>query len=160
MNSPQKFFLKPMQIFISSEEVLVTTILGSCIAICLWDPVTKTGGINHYMLPFWNGRGLASPKYGNIAIEKLIEKMLERNCNISNIKAKVFGGGDILGTESKIFNIGVRNIELAETLLKEKGIEIIAKSVGGKTGRKIQFCTKTGKVMQKLVGINNCESTK
>jgi len=63
-------FLYPAALFASRTPHMVTTILGSCVAICLYDPILKFGGINHYMLPLWNGQGLASPKYGNIAIEK------------------------------------------------------------------------------------------
>ena len=103
------------------------------------------------MLPNWNGNGLASPKYGNIAIEKLLKKMVAEGCSLKNIQAKIFGGGDVLGTESSIFNIGKRNIEIAENILHEYGISISAKSVSGKNGRKILFCTYTGTVRQKYV---------
>jgi len=151
MTEQKKYYLLPSQIFVSNEDYKVTTVLGSCVSICLWDSINKVGGINHFMLPYWNGKGLASPKYGNIAIEKLIEKMLQKGSKITNLQAKIFGGGDVLATESKIFNIGKRNIELAEKSLKEYKIKIIAKSVGGPNGRKILFCTNTGMVKQKYV---------
>lgn len=121
MNELKKYYLLPSQIFVSSETYEVTTVLGSCVTVCLWDHTKNIGGINHYMLPYWNGKGLASPKYGNIAIEKLIQKMIEQGCQIKDLQAKVFGGGDVLATENKIFNIGKRNIELAEHYLKKKG---------------------------------------
>ena len=70
-----KHFLYPGAIYISPEPTLITTILGSCVAICLYDPILQIGGMNHYMLPLWNGQGLASPRYGNIAIEKLITNL-------------------------------------------------------------------------------------
>ena len=65
-----------LQLFANITPTVVTTILGSCVSVCFSDPVMKMGGINHYMLPYWNGQGLASPKFGNIAIEKLLEKMI------------------------------------------------------------------------------------
>ena len=151
MTEQKKYYLLPSQIFASSEDYKITTVLGSCVAICLWDKVNKIGGMNHYMLPHWNGNGLASPKYGSIAIEKLIKKMLEQGSSLKYLEAKVFGGGEVLGTESTMFNIGKRNVELAEDVLREFKINIIAKSVGGVNGRKILFCTKTGTVRQKYV---------
>ena len=69
-------FLYPSALFASREPYIVNTILGSCVAVCLYDVKLQIGGINHYMLPFWNGQGLASPKFGNIAISKLLEKMI------------------------------------------------------------------------------------
>ena len=151
MSEEKKYYLLPSQIFVTKEDYKITTVLGSCISVCLWDDIKKIGGMNHYMLPHWNGNGLASPKYGSVAIEKLLRKMINEGSNLKNIQAKVFGGGDVLGTESSIFNIGKRNIELAENTLSEYNINVTAQSVGGKHGRKILFCTKTGTVKQKYV---------
>src|SRR6056297_2647363 len=89
-------FLYPSTLFASKTPYLVNTILGSCVAVCMYDPVLKIGGINHYMLPLWNGEGLASPKYGNIAIEKLLEKLKSFGSKKYNIKAKIFGGGEVI----------------------------------------------------------------
>jgi chemotaxis protein CheD len=144
-------FLYPASLFASKEPHRVSTILGSCVAVCLWDPVLKIGGINHYMLPFWNGQGLASPKYGNIAIERLVEKMLSFGSQKPNIKAKVFGGGEVIQTNISQFHIGERNIQLAFEMLEEMKIPIVAKSVGGKQGRKIEYITNTGEVKQKYI---------
>lgn len=148
----KKIFLYPATLHAGSEQTQVITILGSCVAVCLWDPVLKIGGINHYMLPLWNGYGLASPRYGNIAIDKLITKMINLGSSHENLRAKVFGGGEVLKTETKGFNIGVRNIELAENVLKEKDIPIISSSTGGKFGRKILYNTQTGEVRMKYIG--------
>jgi chemotaxis protein CheD len=109
------------------------------------------GGINHYMLPYWNGQGLASPKYGNIAIERLIDKMVSYGCNKNNLKAKIFGGGEVIETNIVQFHIGLRNIEVAKAMLEEMKIPIVSSSVGGKLGRKIEFFTGTGDVRQKYV---------
>jgi chemotaxis protein CheD len=144
-------FLYPAALFASKEPHLVTTILGSCVAVCLFDPVLRVGGINHYMLPLWNGQGLASPKYGNIAIEKLVDKMMSMGCNKNNIQAKVFGGGEVIETNITQFNIGARNIKLAHEVLDELKIPILGQSVGGKLGRKILYNTETGEVKQKFI---------
>jgi len=148
-------FLFPAALFIDAEPYIVDTILGSCVAVCLYDKEKKIGGINHFMLPFWNGTGLASPKYGNIAIEKLLSKMLNLGCNINNIEAKVFGGGEVVETKTNHFKIGERNIEIAIKLLKENNIKIIGKSVGGKLGRKIRFNTFTGTVLMRFIKKSN-----
>ena len=130
---------------------MVKTILGSCVAICLWDPVNKIGGINHYMLPNWNGNDLASPKYGNIAIEKLIERMVQLGSKRDNIQAKIFGGGDLIAVDRSAMLIGERNILVARIILEEKNIPIIASSTGGRKGRKILFFTDSGEVRHKFI---------
>jgi chemotaxis protein CheD len=144
-------FLYPAELFVSKTPYQINTILGSCVAVCLFDPVSGIGGMNHYMLPYWNGQGLASPKYGNIAIEKLIDKMVSMGSARHNLKAKIFGGGEVIETQVVQFHIGLRNIEVAKQLLEEKKIPIISSSVGGKLGRKIEFVTNSGEVRQKYV---------
>lgn len=144
-------FLYPAALFASKTPHLVTTILGSCVAVCLYDPVLRIGGINHFMLPLWNGQGLASPKYGNIAIEKLIEKMVSLGCDASRLQAKVFGGGEVIQSNISQFNIGARNIRIAFDLLEEYKIPVVGQSVGGKFGRKILYNTETFEVKQKII---------
>jgi chemotaxis protein CheD len=151
MTDPGTHFLYPSTLFASREPYIVNTILGSCVAVCIYDTVWKFGGINHYMLPFWNGQGLASPKFGNIAINKLLEKMLSLGSNQKNIIAKVFGGGNILEAGSSQFMIGDRNIAVAKDMLKELKIQIVSQSVGGTLGRKIQFNVITGEVKQRMI---------
>jgi len=145
-------FLYPASLIVSPTPMLVNTILGSCVAVCLWDQKIQFGGINHYMLPLWNGNGLASPKYGNIAIERLIEKM--RQHGATHMSAKVFGGGEVIGTDNIDFKIGKRNIDIAMEMLKEYNIPITAQNVGGKFGRKIQFFTQSGLVKMKIIEKN------
>ncbi len=144
-------FLYPAAIFASKKPHLVTTILGSCVAVCLFDSVSKMGGINHFMLPLWNGQGLASPKYGNIAIDKLLEKLISMGALQRNIKAKVFGGAEVIDTKISQFHIGERNIIIAKEILAEKKINIVSSSVGGKLGRKIRMNTGTGEILHKFI---------
>ena len=148
-------FLYPAAMFASRTPHMVTTILGSCVAVCLYDPVAKVGGINHYMLPLWNGQGLASPKYGNIAIEKLVDKMVSLGCTRNNLQAKIFGVGEVIETHITQFNIGARNIKLAYEALEELKIPILGQSVGGKLGRKILFNTESFEVKQKFIQKSN-----
>lgn len=144
-------YLYPAALIVKKSPTLVNTLLGSCVAVVLWDSITQVGGINHYMLPLWNGKGIPSPKFGNIAIEKLVSGMEQQGAQRKNIIAKVFGGGEVIEQMNQHFNIGQRNIEIASEKLKELDIRIVAKSVGGKLGRKIQFNTMTGEVKMKFI---------
>ncbi len=145
------YYLHPGNLIASNEGRTVTTVLGSCISVCLWDPVLRSGGINHYMLALWNGEGLPSPKYGNIAITKLIEKMLVMGSSRQNLKAKVFGGAAVIKSSSGMLNVGARNIILAEDMLRDEKIPIISKDVGGSLGRKLLFNTETGSVLVRKI---------
>jgi chemotaxis protein CheD len=142
-----KHFLFPGTIFAESLEYQISTVLGSCIAVCLWDHIARKGGMNHFMLPFWNGEGLATPKYGNIAMEKLLAKVLANGCRRENLVAKVFGGANVSGTGLEVFMIGDRNITLAMDMLGEFRISVVAKDIGGRVGRKIIMNTETGVVL-------------
>jgi chemotaxis protein CheD len=149
--SKNTHFLYPAALFVSAKPYLITTILGSCVAVCLFDTKKQIGGMNHFMLPFWNGQGLASPKYGNIAIEKLIKKLEGLGCQRKDLVAKIFGGGEIIETHIKQFQIGERNIQVARETLLEENITIAGSSTGGRLGRKIIFNTQTGEVMQRYI---------
>jgi len=142
-------YLVAGSLFAHEERHIVTTVLGSCVSVCLWDGVRSQGGINHYMLPFWNGEGLASPKYGNIAIAKLIEKMLDLGSDRRNLRAKVFGGGIVLNVSNPFMNIGERNVQLAEDTLRSENIPVLSADTGGNVGRKLIYNTESGIVLVK-----------
>jgi len=150
----KQYYLYPSTLFASDEPYHIKTILGSCVAVCLWDSALKIGGMNHYMLPLWNGKGLASPKYGNIAMEKLIEKMINLGSKKYNLQAKVFGGAEVLQQQTINYNIGRRNVIMAYESLREHNIPIISQSVKGLSGRKIIFATNTGEVLHKVLTKN------
>ena len=140
-------FLHPCTIFVHREEHDVSTILGSCISVCLWDPQLRLGGINHYMLPLWNGEGLPTPKYGNIAIETLIDKMLSLGSRKDRLIAKVFGGARVIAGDARPFSVGDRNITVACENLATHSIPLAAVKVGGTCGIKIRFNTQSGIVL-------------
>jgi chemotaxis protein CheD len=144
---PASHYLYPCTIFAHREEHVVSTVLGSCVTVCLRDPVLELGGINHYMLPLWNGEGLPTPKYGNIAIEKLLRRMFDLGCARERLIAKLFGGANVIGTGQGVYTVGARNIALARELLAQEGIKIAAADVGGESGRKVIYNTRTGVAM-------------
>lgn len=140
-------FLYPGAIFIHPEPHRVTTVLGSCVSVCLWDREKRIGGMNHFLLPLWNGEGLSTPRYGNIAIEKLIDRMMYLGCGKDGMIAKIFGGSAMWCTPSGLLTIGERNVALARQILQTHRIPIFSSEVGGNAGRKIIFDTGTGQVM-------------
>lgn len=147
---PETHYLYPSTLFAAKNATEVTTVLGSCVSVCLFDPICKIGGINHFMLPVWEGEGLASPKYGDIAIEKLIQKLVSLGVRKVNLQAKIFGG-----TESRratnVFKIGQRNCEVALSVLSGLNIPVISSHLGGELPRKLIYRTGTGVVLLKVL---------
>jgi chemotaxis protein CheD len=145
-------YLLPGMLFAQDGKFVLSTVLGSCVSVCLWDRAQKIGGMNHYLLPLWNGEGLYSPKYGNIAIPMLITKMLALGCKKENLVAKYFGGGGLLDISTSFLNVGERNIDIAVDILKGEKIAIASRDIGGAHGRKVIFHTDSGDVfLKKLV---------
>lgn len=144
-----KKFIHVGEIHIGARPTEISTILGSCISVCLYDSVHKMGGMNHYLVPLWNGNGLQSPKYGNISIPRLIDSMVNVGCNVKNMEAKIFGGANVIDVSSVDMMIGRKNILIAKELLREYGIPIVAQDVGGEKGRRIMMRSDTGKIFLK-----------
>ncbi len=145
------YYLYPSNIFSSRELYHITTLLGSCVAVCLYDSRQQFGGMNHFMLPLWNGNGLASPKYGNIAILQLLQKMESLGSKRNDLVAKVFGGASVLDINTDLFNVGERNADQAMAELDVLKVRVVASSVKGDRARKIIFNTFTGEVRQKYI---------
>ncbi len=144
-------FLHSSSLFVSKDSQWVTTVLGSCVAVCFFDQFKNIGGINHYMLPYWNGDGLETPKYGNVAILQLYQRMLDFGAKKEDIVCKIFGGAEMLQEQNSFFNVGQRNVDLAFKIVSELGINVDSSSTGGTLGRKIHFNTSTGEVLQKYL---------
>lgn len=148
-------FIHVGQIHVDTAPYAISTVLGSCVAVCLYDMKLGIGGMNHYLLPFWNGNGLQSPKFGNIAIPKLIESMIEKGSTYKSMEAKIFGGASMNIGVSDSMMIGQKNILVAKEILKDYKIHIVAEDVGGQSGRKIQFDLERGKVLLKYASKDN-----
>jgi chemotaxis protein CheD len=139
------FFLHPGRVFTSAEPCTVRTILGSCVAVCIWDSVLKAGGVNHFVLPYSAENGQGSPRFGNVAVQRLIADLLALGCEKRNLQAKVFGGASVIGAFREGRNqLGMKNIQIALDLLASEGIPVIAEDVGGQRGRKVVFQTHDG----------------
>ena len=142
-------YLYAGSLFVHHLPHIVSTVLGSCVSVCLWDKRLQIGGINHYQLALWNGEGLASPRYGNISNIKLIEKLEALGSRRKDLVAKIFGGSSVIQNTSSILKVGENNIAIAVKSMEDAGIPIIAKDVGGSKGRKLKFHTGTGRVLMK-----------
>lgn len=151
ITEPTHQFLYASALIVSKTPTIVKTILGSCVSVCLFDKENRIGGMNHFMLPYWRGNELASPKYGNVAMKKMLEKVLFYGADMKNLKAKVFGGAEVLKTSNCHFKIGSLNIEMAKSFLRESEIPILSSDTGGNLGRKITFNTSTGDVFSKRI---------
>lgn len=142
-------FLHAGQVFVSAEAKSIVLILGSCVGVCIWDEVNAIGGATHFLLPRWDGPGVASPRYGNVAISILVQKLLEAGANRGQLRAKVFGGGCLFdsmreSSSRKEQHLGSRNVEIALEMLTKARIPVVSTVVGVDRGQRIVFRTDTG----------------
>ena len=151
MESLPKHLLYPADIFVDKSPHIVSTVLGSCVSVCLYDPMLQQGAINHFILPKWNGHDLSTMKYGNLAIVRILEELLLLGSKYENVVAKVFGGAEVLTGTPTSFQIGKRNVQIAFEILNEFQIPVILSDVGGNSGRKITFNTFTGEVEHNFI---------
>ena len=141
----ERLYLHPGQLFASRQSHAVTTILGSCVAVCLWDPVRKIGGINHYLLPAFTGDGVASARFGNVAIAELLERLISLGCRKRELQAKLFGGACVIAAfRNRTTHLGWENIQTAEKFLGREEIPVVGQDTGGDKGRKLIFHTDDG----------------
>lgn len=151
-----KIYVPPGGFSIARSPTAISTILGSCVSVCLWDAERQVGGLNHFLLPHWTEGGGASWRYGNAAIDRLVEAMVASGARLANLQAKVFGGARVLaafavGTGGSAGHLGGRNVEVAQQTLKRHAIPIVAEAVGGERGRKLIFHTDDGSAWVKLL---------
>jgi chemotaxis protein CheD len=139
------------QVVATREACMVTTILGSCVAVCLWDSRQKLGGINHFMLPDRVGTD-HSTRFGSVACKRLLEKMIALGSETHDLEAKVFGGASVLDAfRGGGQQLGRRNVETALASLGESGVRVVATDVGGSFGRRLVYFSDTGAAWVKTI---------
>lgn len=140
----------PGEYFVDSEEILIMTTLGSCIAACLWDSKARVGGLNHFMLPDGGGSGEGgeSGRYGIHAMEVLINEMMKRGATRATLEAKVFGGGQVIAGMDSL-NVGERNTRFVLDYLKAERIPVLSQDVLDIYPRKVCYFPVSGKAMVK-----------
>ncbi|MDR3482723.1 MAG: chemoreceptor glutamine deamidase CheD [Burkholderiaceae bacterium] len=149
----------PGEYYFTGKDMLIVTVLGSCVAACIRDRVSGVGGMNHFMLPDGGGDAdspvSASMRYGTYAMEVLINDVLKAGARRENLEAKVFGGGNVLRGFIAI-NVGERNAQFVRDYLRAENIRIVAEDLNDIHPRKVYFFPRTGKVLvKKLKQMNN-----
>ncbi len=161
----------PGEYYITNTDEIISTVLGSCISVCLYDSINGVAGMNHFMLPVKSVdhdaflEELAEPsnfynnnlRYGTVAMETLIGELQKKGAERRYLKAKVFGGANIISTNSPHLSVGYRNIHFIRAYLAFEDIEIISQDVGKNYGRKIFFVTSNFKIYLKRLSSEHAQ---
>lgn len=134
-------YLFPGKLAAFKDETIISTLLGSCVAVALHDPVSKVGGLNHYLLPEGGANERENSRYGNDAIRMLVDECIRLGADPKRLQAKIYGGGNVISVSSIGEGIGKRNIDLAEQMLRDMNIPILDRNVGGEHARTIKLNT-------------------
>jgi chemotaxis protein CheD len=138
-------YAHPGDVVVARAPCIITTVLGSCVSICMRDPVARVGGLNHFLLPMWNGHGEPSPRFGNVAIYELVKQLIHMGAHKARLEAQVFGGSLVLeALRHKVDGIGSQNLAAALTGLQLEGIHVLRKEIGGAKGCKLVFDVTSG----------------
>jgi len=147
----------PGEFYVTGHNEAITTILGSCISACVRDPKAGLGGMNHFMLPIDNSATVTdianAARYGNFAMEQMINDILRNGGTRDNLEIKIFGGGRVM---KGLTDVGKKNIQFVKEYIAMEGLKLLAEDVGGNYPRKVMYIPKTGKVkMKKLINQHN-----
>ena len=152
--------ISPGEYYFTKENMMIVTVLGSCVSACIRDSVSGIGGMNHFMLPDGGSADKDSPvsesmRYGTYAMEVLINQLLRNGARRENLEAKIFGGGNVLRSFTTT-NVGDRNAEFVKKFLKDERIRVTGEDLLDIYPRKVYYFPKTGKVLvKKLRQLNN-----
>ncbi|GAA6143234.1 chemoreceptor glutamine deamidase CheD [Hydrogenophaga sp. 5NK40-0174] len=145
----------PGEYFVTGHDMVLMTVLGSCIAACIWDPKARVGGMNHFMLP--EGGSDTSGRYGSYAMELLINEMIKLGARRESMQAKVFGGGQVMHSFTTM-NVGERNTQFVLDYLQTERIAVVSKDVLDIYPRKVCYFPTTGKAMVKRLAHSHPET--
>jgi len=137
----------PGEYFVSSDDIMIMTVLGSCIAACIWDSRVRAGGMNHFMLPEGDGFE-GGGRYGSYAMELLVNKLLKIGARRESMQAKVFGGAQVMAGFTSM-NVGERNTSFVLDYLATERIPVVSQDVLDIHPRKVCFFPTTGKALVK-----------
>ncbi|HET9446182.1 MAG TPA: chemotaxis protein CheD [Steroidobacteraceae bacterium] len=141
----------PGEYYVTREDEVIDTVLGSCVAACIRDPRLSIGGMNHFMLPRPSGSGAdawekiagRATRYGTASMEQLINSVLSAGGARADLEVKIFGGGRVL---AKLSDIGARNLDFVREFLKQEGLKIVSEDAGDTCSRHVQYFPRTGRV--------------
>ena len=140
----ENYFLDSGFIYVGRSPTVISTVLGSSIAVCIYDREKKVGGMNHYQFPFIRDKNMATARYGNVANLTLIRMMINDGSKIKNLEAQLFGGANDPNVCSR--DIGHENITAAKMIIARENILIVSEDVDGEKGRKVIFNTSTNEI--------------
>jgi len=140
-----KYFLEPGYIFVSLRPALISTVLGDCVAVSLFDKRHRWGGMSHFLYPEANRQDEMTPKYGNVAVSALIRLLKKQGSMIEDLEAQIFGGAKPLCGKAR--DQGWGNVQIARDILQKAGITICSQDVGGVKGRRIVYHTMTNETI-------------
>jgi chemotaxis protein CheD len=141
-----EYFLKPGYIYLSREPAVIYCVLGSCVAVCLWDRQNRIGGMNHFQYPQMPDPTQATARFGNVATLALIRLLLAEGTDRGALEGQIFGGSS-RGPASPEADIGGRNISVAKQILERQGVAVTSADVGGTKGRKLIYNTETNEAV-------------
>ena len=145
-------YVYPGQVVVTDKPGVLTTVIGSCVAVCVSDPQLRLGGMNHYLLPGGSVATEPASRYGLAAIPGLIEEMIRRGAAPSRMSAQIVGGAAVLAAFGNDVNhLGARNVEIARRMLADYGIAVVAEDVLGSRGRKLVFSPRDGTTQIQLI---------
>jgi len=157
----RRITINPGEYYVSNTQEVISTLLGSCVAACLYDPVNKVIGMNHFLLAYkqhnYNRPVIESEegRYGLNAMELLINEMMSKGSRRANLKAKCFGGGDVLRIRDEPGgrkSVGVVNVDFISEFLKSENIPMVSSDLGGDFGRNIHFVGSDFSVYMNMIG--------
>ncbi|MDC0684860.1 chemotaxis protein CheD [Sorangium atrum] len=144
-SSPLAHYLTPGNIFASDEPTIITTIVGSCVSICLWEPALGVGGMNHYVLPSCPNLGLALGRFGDTAFQQLVDRLAAFGATPRSLQARIVGGACMISAfRERDSHLGHQNVAVGLMMLRAAGIRVIHQDTGGSQGRKLIFRTDDG----------------
>jgi chemotaxis protein CheD len=152
--------IAPGEYYYTDKNMVIVTVLGSCVSACIRDSISGIGGMNHFMLPDGVSSDKDNPvsesmRYGTYAMEVLINQLLRNGAKRENLEAKIFGGGNVLKSFTTTL-VGTRNAEFVKKFLKDERIRVTGEDLLDIYPRKVYFFPKTGKVLvKKLMKVNN-----
>lgn len=156
--------LLPGDFYVTREDEVLDTVLGSCVSACIRNTKTGVGGMNHFMLPHprgnepsdsWGAVANSATRYGSASMEQLINKILSAGGTRADLEVKIFGGARVLAVAT---DVGQQNVEFVRDFLKQEGLKVVSEDVGNTMPRHVQYFAVSGKVRVKHLG--NSQSAK
>lgn len=144
-------YLLPGEMIVTSRALKISTILGSCVSVCLYDEEKRIAGINHYLLPLNKNNDPHQFRYGDSSLDYMLRHMIKKGAQQNRITARIFGGSLMFSSIGSVLNIGMQNVVVAKEFLSANSIPVLSIETGGKIGRKVIFDTSAGVITSTLL---------